>query len=418
MDIVKAPSNGTVTVSCNNPGAAAAMRAPRAARRTAPAGSIKVNYMPRPGFSGSDSFAIVAISPGGRSNAATVSLVVPARANPALNAEVQGLVNAQVSTVRRLGQSQIANVSGRLEQLHDEDLPPVSMGLAFTAPEAQNEVRSFREMTDPNARQSRQFGNMQKLNRDLDRSMGQLGQAPAPKKQGPTVFAVWTAGTISLGELNNQGGTTSRFTTEGVTAGIDMRVMDGLRVGFAIGFGADRTKIGALGTKSSGQNVSGTVYASYRVMPQTFIDMLAGYGHVRLNSRRFDTVNSVFLEGSRAGHEFHGAVALTYEARIGKWRIAPYGRLELLHVNLNAFTEEGLGIAALSFGSLSSTSYSGVLGLRTSYPFEMSWGTLTALGRVEYRQTSEGATRRPWATPILPARQPILSSTGRAAADN
>jgi outer membrane autotransporter protein len=390
VEVVTPPSNGTVTVRCNNPGAAAAMRSARAASRTAPPGSITINYTPRAGYSGPDSFAIVAISPGGRSNPATVSLAVVARPDPARNSEVQGIVNAQVSSVKRLGQSQIANVSGRLEQLHDEDLPAVSMGLAFTAPEERNEPRAFREATDPNYRSARHFSDLQKLNKDLDQSMGKPGGARPAKKQEPTTFAIWTAGTISLGQLNNQGGTTSRFTSEGVTAGIDMRVMDGLRVGLAVGFGADRTKVGTLGSRNSGTNVSGTLYASYRLMPQTFLDVLAGYGHVRLASRRFDTVNSVFLQGDRTGHEFHGAVALTYEARWGKWKLAPYGRIEFLHVNLNGFTEDGLGIAALSFGSLQSTSYSGVLGFRTSYPFEMGWGTLTPMLRVEYRQTSEG----------------------------
>lgn len=392
IDVVVPPRNGTVKVSCNNPGAAAAMRAAGSGqpRRTAPSGSITIQYVPNPGFTGQDRFSIVAISPGGRSNPASVSLVIAPRANPATNAEVQGLVNAQVSTVRRLGQSQIANVAGRLEQLHDEDLPPVSMGLAFTAPEARDDMRTFREQHDPNYRSQRQFSDMQKLNRDLDKSMGQLGNNRAPRKVGPTDWAVWTSGTISLGRLNNQGGLSSQFTSEGVTAGVDYRIRDGFRVGIAFGLGADRTSIGSMGTRSSGSNISVTGYASYRLMPQTFLDVLAGYGHVRLSSRRFDTVNSVFLTGDRTGREFHGAVALTYEARFGKLKFAPYGRFEVMHVNLDAFTEDGLAIAALGFGSLTSTSYSGVFGLRTSYPFDMSWGVLTAMGRMEYRQTSEG----------------------------
>ena len=247
-------------------------------------------------------------------------------------------------------------------------------------------------MTDPNYHSLSQLRDMQKLNKDLDKSLGVLGNAPTPTPTDKTgaQWSIWTAGNISLGRLNNQGGTSSRFTSEGVTAGFDARVMDGLRVGVAVGFGDDKTKVGTLGSRSNGANVSGTLYSSYRVMPKTFIDVMAGYGQMRLTSRRFDTVNSVFLEGNRNGHQFHSSVAMTYNAQWGKWKVSPYGKFEILHIKLDDFVESGLGIAALAFKSVNTTSYSGVLGLRTSYPITMSWGTLTPQSRIEYRLISDG----------------------------
>ncbi len=397
VEIVTPPTNGNATVTCNGQAAAAlAARASAASvRAAAPAGSIVVNYRPRPGYSGPDNFAIVATGPGGRSNAANIALVVAARPSPLANADLAGLVNAQVSTMRRLGQSQMTNVSGRLEQLHDEDLPEVSMGIGFTAPEPITEQERFRLAIDPKLQSTRAFNDsMTRLNKDLDKTFGASNAQARSGRRGPTDWSVWSSGTISLGKENNQGGTTSRFTSEGVTVGIDKRMAEGLRVGFAIGFGADRTRIGTTGTTNSGYNVSGTAYASYRVMPQTFVDAMLGFGQAQLSSRRFDPTSTAFLTGRRSGQEVHGAISLTYEAKWGKLKVAPYGRLEVLHLNLGSFNEEGLSTATMRFGSLSSTSYSGVVGVRTSYPFTMSWGTLTMLGRMEYRQTSEGGYRQ------------------------
>jgi trimeric autotransporter adhesin len=395
VEIVRPPVNGTATVTCSAAAAGAARASAARANAAAPPGSIVVNYRPRPGYSGPDSFAIVATGPGGRSNAANVALVVAARPNPSANPDVAGLVNAQVSTVRRLAQAQVTNVSGRLEQLHDENLPETSMGVGFSAPDPMTEQERFRLAMDPGLQSTKEFkDSMFRLNKDLDKTFGKTGAQAQSGRRGPTDWAIWSSGNISLGKENNQGGTTSRFTSEGVTIGIDKRMAEGLRVGFAIGFGADRTRLGTSGTTNSGYNISGTAYASYRIMPQTFLDGLLGFGQASLSSRRYDPTGGVYILGKRTGQEFHGAVSLTYEAKWGKLKVAPYVRLEMLHLALGAYSEEGGGPAALRFGSLSSTSYSGVAGIRTSYPFAMSWGTLTMLARLEYRQTSEGGYRQ------------------------
>src|SRR3546814_1208427 len=55
---------------------------------------------------------------GATSAPATVTVEIAARPDPTRDAEVVGLLRAQVESVRRLAEGQIGNFQGRLERLH------------------------------------------------------------------------------------------------------------------------------------------------------------------------------------------------------------------------------------------------------------------------------------------------------------
>src|SRR3546814_13799497 len=55
---------------------------------------------------------------GATSAPATVTIEIAARPDPTRDAEVVGLLRAQVESVRRLAEGQIGNFQGRLERLH------------------------------------------------------------------------------------------------------------------------------------------------------------------------------------------------------------------------------------------------------------------------------------------------------------
>lgn len=75
LEIATPPSNGTVTLIGPGGGSIASPRAGRAAPTESSGGWTAV-YSPKPGFIGKDSFQFVAIGPGGRSEPATVTILV------------------------------------------------------------------------------------------------------------------------------------------------------------------------------------------------------------------------------------------------------------------------------------------------------------------------------------------------------
>lgn len=118
--------------------------------------------------------------------------------------------------------------------------------------------------------------------------------------------------------------------------------------------------------------------------------MIAGDGSGSINSRRYSSVNSVFLHGTRKASELFGSLALTHEKKWASLKIAPYLRLDAVQIALNPYTETGSQIWALSFKQMNTQSISGIVGLRSTYDIPMSWGKLTAMGRLQYQSRLEG----------------------------
>ncbi|MDH7795483.1 MULTISPECIES: Ig-like domain repeat protein [unclassified Beijerinckia] len=325
-------------------------------------------------------------------NAATTSagvvITVNARPDPSLDPNVRGIVNAQVTSSQRFAEAQIDNITQRLERLHDDDDPePVSMGVGFSGP-----GNNMPPGTSAFADTARGNGGY------LAYADGQRGiksafptPPPAKRKGSDVPFHIWMGGAVSFGTQLQMGVYENKFTTAGVTMGIDTKLFDGLKAGIAVGFGTDQTRIGTDGTRTDARNANIAFYASYKLMSATFIDMIAGYGRGSIDSQRFVTLPALFVNGTRNSKQLFGSIALVREERWGALKLAPYLRLDATRLELDPYTETGSPIWALSFQQLSTQTLRGVVGLRTSYDIPMTWGMLTLLGRVEYRARMGGA---------------------------
>ena len=205
---------------------------------------------------------------------------------------------------------------------------------------------------------------------------------------------VWTGGALSFGKQSANGLSDSRFTTSGVSVGADARVIDGVKAGLAFGFGSDKTDVGTSGTRANSNFYSATAYASWRFLPQTFLDATLGYGTAAFDTRRYIPSDNSYVSGKRRGESLYGSLAVTSENTWGDVKFAPYARLDVARLTLGQSTETGSDIWALTYGRLSQTSVAGVLGLRANYPILMNWGTLTPAARLEYRHAFDGNYRQ------------------------
>jgi large repetitive protein len=102
-------------------------------------------------ISGTFTFTVVATDANGDTGSRTYTF--RSRADPALNAEVQGLISAQVATAQRFANTQIDNVSRHLEGLHDK-FAPCSVKFAVAPPREHGGQRigaAAPNYADPNA---------------------------------------------------------------------------------------------------------------------------------------------------------------------------------------------------------------------------------------------------------------------------
>lgn len=316
---------------------------------------------------GANPFSVVVTAQSGDTFTYTVDVTRgtgSAMPDPSANPTVEGIANAQSASVRGMLNTQVSNLTGRMQQLHNEtsrrqNSIDVQMALSAFGP-------------------------------DVSQAMGYLPKIDplAGVDLGP--FAVWAGGFVDFGKSGS--GLDLSSVTVGVSGGLDYRFSDFFTGGFGIGLGRDRTDIGGDGSRSETQSVTGALYGSYKPIDNFFIDGLIGAGSLDLDSRRFISASD-FALGKRNGRQLFGSLTASYEFREGKWLLAPYGRLDASRSWLDGYSETGGAGMALAYGDQTIDSLSGTAGIRAEYGFDMDWGTLTPGARAEFTHGSEASSR-------------------------
>ncbi len=336
----------------------------------------------------------------GTSAPGTIAFTILGRPDPSQDPEVIGLLTAQVDAAKRFAQVQTRNFNDRLEQLHNEgDRRSNSMNLrlGYNAKEKPGD-REIRELVE------RAHETPGLLGYAPQNASGSGSGALASDEEAPSTssigndgmdlgpYAIWTGGYINFGE-SNSGRLDLDHTMVGVSAGVDHRFSQKFIAGFGVGFGRDRTDVGANGTQSTGHAYSAAVYGSYKPFDNFFLDGLVGGSWLDFDSRRYVTATGDFATGKRSGHQVFGSLTAAYEFRDETWLVSPYGRIELSRTWLEGFAEDGGGGFGLRYGDQSIDTVSGVIGLRAEYAFKTNWGSLTPGARVEYTHDFAGSSR-------------------------
>lgn len=426
VTIVATPAHGTVTVN-----------------------GTKVTYTPVNNYFGSDTFTFVGSGTGGKSPQGTVTVTVTGRPDPTQDAVVAGLLTAQTDAAQRFSRAQISNFQRRMETLHRSPgaQGPVGSGLqgridtpasvgfgsaalagagvttaAATAPAtatdwlaarnnavtpqtpgaitslAANHAPAAARESDVVRALSAGLG-VQSLplaesvislvkNRSINlSSVGSgLGLNASPASGSAGSVSYWVEGVATFGTRDAQGGfSSSEFSSDGITVGVDKRYSDQLALGMGLGYARDKTLIGTDGSVNRSKGYSLAVYGSYQPTPTTFIDGLLGVGSLDFNSSRFVAPISDFAYGKRNGSQVFGALTGGYEWRNGNMLLSPYGRIDFSTSRLDTSTETGAGAYALRYVRQTSTSVEGALGVRAESIHAADFGYAVPRVRVEYR---------------------------------
>lgn len=213
----------------------------------------------------------------------------------------------------------------------------------------------------------------------VDTPIAEPGSAARPR------LAYWTSGMVDWGFADATAGQDDglRFTTSGVTMGMDYLLSKEWTVGMGIGFAYDRTKIGSEGSRNHSKGVSTALYGSWNPAPAYFVDGVLGYSRMSFDTRRWVADAGEFAQGERDGSQWFAALSAGYEWRAEEWMLSPYGRLQFARSSLDAYTETGAGWHALRFEKQNITNTSASLGLRGEISHDTRWGTLLPFGRIE-----------------------------------
>ncbi len=405
------------------------------ARGTATANGTTVTYTPAPGFFGEDAFTYAAFNGTGSSTAAAVAVSVSGRPDPSQDAVVRGLLRAQADTAKRFVRTQISNFQRRMESLHlgsSSGSSSASAGTGAGRGETASSGNGFATARDPFATAgmaSRVGTGMTGTNgnqglglqpRGSTESGARSDAAISPTPLLPASFlttladvastgslnlsssgradgtmaqgtGLWLGGSLNFGTRDNTGDSNGlRFTTDGLTLGMDHRFSDKWALGVGVGYARDKTNIGDDGSSSHARGTSAAIYGSYHPVRNVFIDGLLGYGALSYDSQRFVASVSDFAHAKRKGDQWFGSIAAGYEHREDGLLLSPYGRLDFGIDRLKQATETGAGLFALTYHEQTLRSMNLSLGLRAETAHQTSFGWAVPRLRVELKHAFEG----------------------------
>ena len=343
----------------------------------------------------------------------TLTVTVEARPDPSLDPEVRGVATSQVTSARRFADAQINNFQQRLRDLHDGtngSSNGLSLNLGLGGAEADR---------DPQQALRRQLGQDRTLDPgalggDRDREMlgldlwagrpqaaaaaatsdDRLTAAPQAAEGAGASVGLWTSGSVDWGRQDATGQRDSRFTTQGATVGVDVKVSDQLILGGGVGYGEDKTRIGDNGSVTQGKAVTGALYASWRPAQAFYVDGVFGFANLDFTSRRW--VEGLagqadgYADGDRSGDVRFASAAFGRVLRSERVTSDFYARLDARDITLDGFTETGGGLSALNWDEIEQKSLSANLGASWRWTLDSRrYGQFRPTARVEWSHELE-----------------------------
>ncbi|GAB2503979.1 putative Ig domain-containing protein [Arenimonas alkanexedens] len=317
----------------------------------------------------------------------TVTITVEQRPDPSQDAEVQGMLDAQVEATRRFATAQIGNFQQRLERLHrgggGNDGVDNSLGFSVRPQCIESVVTDW---MDP-------CSDTLGANGDGRGPAGNAAAGDGRRSGGgrDSALNAWVGGMIRSGSQDGRnGGADVSFETDGASAGMDYRVNPTLAIGAGIGYGRDDNEVGANGSRVKGDATTLATYASYHPGERFYLDGLLGFQRIAFDLRRYVTPTDAFVYGQRDGDQWFASVSTGADIRQGAVTWNPYLRLDVARATLDGYTETGDAVYALRFGAMDVDTTTGNLGLRVDSAHTMTWGVFSPMFRVEYQHDFNG----------------------------
>ncbi len=202
-------------------------------------------------------------------------------------------------------------------------------------------------------------------------------------------LGVFVNGEINFGNHDTTNrGSGFKFSTQGLTAGIDYRFTDQLIGGIAVGYTNEETDLNGGGGNIDGRGYSFTLYGTFYRTDDFYIEGLYSYGRNRYDNQRHivyqvgnTNVNQTASSNNNSYQQAFG-LGLGYHINQESFTFTPTVRLDYIKTKIDGFNEQlshpggagaglGLAIDAQKVKSLTMT-----LGIQADYIISQSWGIL------------------------------------------
>lgn len=194
---------------------------------------------------------------------------------------------------------------------------------------------------------------------------------------------VWIAGNLDYGSIQRQN-KNNKFSSQGITVGLDYLATNTFILGGAIGYGFDKTKIDIFGSQTKSHQVTLSLYSSYQPTSNWYIDGLIGYGDVSFDNDRWSNTDSQMLSGSRDGNVVFASVGINSLIYTNDITFQPYFRVNASSTSLDSYSDTGASIYGLNYDKSKENSETLSTGLNVFYDIQIKSATLTPSLNVSY----------------------------------
>jgi len=163
-------------------------------------------------------------------------------------------------------------------------------------------------------------------------------------------------------------------------------IRDDWIVGASVGFSWDDVKLDSKGSKVTSTSPLASIYASYKVTDQIFIDGLIGYGEALLKNTRWVEADQSLVRGTRKAASYFASLAATISLKKGAVKVDPFIQGDFTSSRLCGYSEAG-SVGALSYDVMRTTAASISSGLTASYDIERKGGVYTPFTKLEYKRS-------------------------------
>ncbi len=178
------------------------------------------------------------------------------------------------------------------------------------------------------------------------------------------------------------------FNTQGITAGVDYRFLDGLVLGLAFGYGNTDANIDANGGDIGANALSSTVYGTYYATDHFYLEGSGTYGWGSYDQTR--NISYLLLGGTREakadydGSQYALMFGAGYDFVRGPGILDLYGRLRYVNVDLDSYREKGASGLDLTIDSQSATSLMSIFGVNYTSSISLAKVVLVPQGWFEW----------------------------------
>lgn len=316
----------------------------------------------------------------------TLHLVKPhlqslSKTSPLSDATVQQQIATQVYAAQRFTNSQINNIEDHFLLLHQNFTFKKGLRNSF-----ESSLKTF--VSQGILLAENNYNAPAQMQTRTDFSVGIIPKTDNLQPLSKGFFddwpiALWTSGNLDYGSIERQG-SRNKFSSQGVTLGVDYQVKENLILGAGFGYGFDNTRIDSLGSKTKSRQLTASIYGSYQPLQDWYLDVLAGYGNVSFDNNRRSSTDTQALSGRRKGNLIFGSINLSTFVKTPYLNLQPYLRANMGSIKLDSYMETGTSIYALTYDAMQFNFETASAGLNILYDIQVGSSIVTPSVKVQY----------------------------------